>query len=182
MDKNLEFYFTKLQQNKTQRTFEQVYKLSSVRLFGVILRILKRREISEDCLQEVYIKIWNRIDTYNATRANMMTWMSTIARNHAIDYVRKHELSIQDDFELSVIKDNQVHFLDNLEANDANKQLTDCLGQLKDNSRNVVFMAYFNGLTYDNIAKAVGSPVSTVKTWVARSLPILKKCLEGSHV
>ena len=75
-----------------------------------------------------------------------------------------------------------MHFLDNLEANDANKQLTDCLGQLKDNSRNVVFMAYFNGLTYDNIAKAVGSPVSTVKTWVARSLPILKKCLEGSHV
>ena len=137
MDKNLEFYFTKLQQNKTQRTFEQVYKLSSVRLFGVILRILKRKELSEDCLQEVYIKIWNRIDTYNATRANIMTWMSTIARNHAIDYVRKHELPIQDDFELSAIKDNQVHFLDNLEANDANKQLTDCLGQLKDNSRNV---------------------------------------------
>ena len=182
MDKNLEFYFPKLQQNKTQRTFEQVYKLSSVRLFGVIIRILKRKELSEDCLQEVYVKIWNRIDTYNAEKANMMTWMSTIARNHAIDYVRKHELPIQDDFELSVIKDDQVHFLDNLEANDANKQLRDCMGQLKAESKNVVFMAYFNGLTYDNIAKAVGSPVSTVKTWVSRSLPILRKCLEGSHV
>jgi len=181
MNKNLEFYFTKFQQNKTQRTFEQVYKLSSVRLFGVILRILKKRELSEDCLQEVYIKIWNRVDTYDTEKANMMTWMSTIARNHAIDYVRKHELPIQDDFELSIIKDEQVHFLDSLEANDASKQLHDCLGQLKAESKNVVFMAYFNGLTYDTIAKAVGSPVSTVKTWVSRSLPILKKCLEGSH-
>ena len=181
MEKNLEFYFEKIQQNKTQKTFEQIYKLSSVRLFGVILRILKRKELSEDCLQEVYVKIWNRIDTYNSEKANMMTWMSTIARNHAIDYVRKHELPIQDDFELSIIKDEQVHFLDSLEAKDANKQLTHCLGQLKAESRTVVFMAYFNGLTYDNIAKAVGSPVSTVKTWVSRSLPILRKCLEGVH-
>lgn len=181
MEKNLEFYFQKIQQNKTQRVFEQIYKLSSVRLFGVILRILKRKELSEDCLQEVYIKIWNRIDTYDTEKANMMTWMSTIARNHAIDYVRKHELPIQDDFEMSVIKDEQVHFLDSLEVNDTNKQLMDCLGQLKTESKTVIFMAYFNGLTYDNIAKAVGSPVSTVKTWVSRSLPILKKCLEGAH-
>ena len=181
MDKNLVFYFEKLQQNKTQKNFEQIYKLTSVRLFGVIIRILKRKELSEDCLQEVYVKIWNRIDTYDATRANMMTWMSTIARNHAIDYVRKHELPIQDDFELSIIKDDQVHFLDSLEANDANKHLHDCLGQLKAESKNVVFMAYFNGLTYETIAKAVGSPVSTVKTWVSRSFPILKKCLENAH-
>ena len=182
MEKNLDFYFAKLQQNKTQRTFEQIYKLSSVRLFGVVLRILKKKELSEDCLQEVYIKIWNRIDTYDAQKSNMMTWMSTIARNHAIDYVRKHELPIQDDFELSIIKDNQIHFLDNLEASDTNKQLQDCLSQLKDESKNAVFMAYFNGLTYENIAKIVGSPVSTIKTWVSRSLPILKKCLEGVHV
>ncbi len=181
MEKNLAFYFEQIQQNKTQRTFEQIYKLSSVRLFGVIIRILKRKELSEDCLQEVYVKIWNRIDSYNAEKANMMTWMSTIARNHAIDYVRKHELPIQDDFELSIIKDEQVHFLDNLEASDNNKQLQNCLSQLKAESRTVVFMAYFNGLTYDNIAKAVGSPVSTVKTWVSRSLPVLKKCLEGIH-
>jgi RNA polymerase sigma-70 factor (ECF subfamily) len=181
MQKNLEFYFVKLQQNKTQKTFEQVYKLSSVRLFGVILRILKRKDLSEDCLQEVYIKIWNKIDTYNAEKSNMMTWMSTIARNHAIDYVRKHELPIQDDFELSVIKDNQVHFLDSLEANDASKQLHNCLDQLKAESKNVLFMSYFNGMTYENIAKVVGSPVSTVKTWVARSLPILRKCLEDAH-
>jgi RNA polymerase sigma-70 factor (ECF subfamily) len=152
-----------------------------VRLFGVIIRILKRKELSEDCLQETYVKIWNRIETYDTTRANMMTWMSTIARNHAIDYVRKHELPIQDDFEMSIIKDDQVHFLDSLEAKDASKQLHDCLGQLKAESKTVVFMAYFNGLTYDNIAKAVGSPVSTVKTWVSRSLPILKKCLEAAH-
>jgi len=181
MDKNLAFYFEKLQQNKTQKNFEKIYKLTSVRLFGVIIRILKRNELSEDCLQEVYVKIWNRLDSYNVEKANMMTWMSTIARNHAIDYVRKHELPIQDDFELSIIKDDQIHFLNSLEASDTSKQLHDCLGQLKAESRTVVFMAYFNGLTYDNIAKTVGSPVSTVKTWVSRSLPILRKCLEGTH-
>jgi RNA polymerase sigma-70 factor (ECF subfamily) len=182
MQKNIEFYFVKLQQNKTQQTFAKIYKLSCVRLFAVIIRILKNKEISEDCLQEVYVKIYNNIETFDASKANMMTWMSTIARNHAIDYVRKRQLPIQDDFEMSIIKDEQVHFLDALEASDTHQQLRDCLAKLKAESRAVVFMAYFNGLTYADIAKTVNAPISTVKTWVARSLPILKKCLENVYV
>ena len=182
MEKNLAFYFNQCQHNKTQRHFKAIYTMSSVRLFAVILRILKRKELAEDCLQEVYVKIWNRMETYNAQKSNAMTWMSTIARNHAIDYVRKHQLPIVDDFDLCIIKDEQLHFLDRLQANDTHQQLKKCLGQLKAESKTVVFMAYFNGLTYPTIAKAVGSPVSTVKTWVARALPILKKCLENAHV
>ena len=175
------FYFAQLQHNKQPKTFAQVYRLSSVRLFGVVLRILRKRELAEDCLQEVYVKIWNRVDSYNKDKASAMTWMSTIARNHAIDYMRKHELPIQDNFEMSVIQDQQLQVLDRLEASELDQQLQECLKQLKAQSRDVVFMAYFNGLTYQQIAKTVDAPISTVKTWVFRALPVLKKCLEGIH-
>ena len=181
MEKDLAFYFSQLQRHKRPKTFEQVYRLSSVRLFGVVLRILKTRELAEDCLQEVYVKIWNRSDAYNPKKSSAMTWMSTIARNHAIDYVRKHELPIQEGFEMSIIQDEQLHFLDRLEASELDQQLQECLKQLKVQSREVIFMAYFNGLTYKHIAKTIDTPVSTIKTWVARALPILKKCLERIH-
>ena len=61
MDKNINDYLKELQQNKNQKTFKKIYELSNVQLFGVIIRILKKREVSEDCLQEVYIKIWHKI-------------------------------------------------------------------------------------------------------------------------
>lgn len=181
MNKNIDDYFKKLQQNKNQKTFKKIYQLSNVQLFGVIIRILKKRELSEDCLQEVYVKIWHKTETYECGKASVMTWMSTIARNHALDYIRKRELPIQDDFELSVISDEQLHFLDEIEQQQSKQQLNECLQQLKPEVMEVLLMSYFKGLTYENIAKTIKVPLSTIKTWVRRAMPILKKCLDNAH-
>ncbi|MBE8232199.1 MAG: sigma-70 family RNA polymerase sigma factor [Endozoicomonadaceae bacterium] len=181
MQKDISQYFKLLQQKKTQRNFKKVFELSNVQLFGVIIRILRQKELSEDCLQEVYVKIWHRMDSYVDDKASAMTWMSTIARNHAIDYIRKRQLPIQDDFELSVISDDQLHFLDNLEQKQTNQELSDCLQQLKPDVMNVLLMSYFKGLTYENIAKTLQVPVNTIKTWIRRAMPVLKKCLENTN-
>lgn len=149
-----------------------------MQLFAVILRILKKRELSEDCLQEVYVKIWHRTDSYFENKASVMTWMSTIARNHAIDFLRKRQLPIQDDIELH---NEQLDFLSTLKQEQTHQQLTQCLKQLKPEIMNVLLMSYFNGLTYESIAKTLNSPINTIKTWVRRALPILKKCMENSH-
>ena len=66
----------------------QLYQATSAKLFGVCLRILSNRDESEDVLQEVYITIWRRADRFEAGRASVMTWISTIARNRAIDRLR----------------------------------------------------------------------------------------------
>ncbi|SMN00030.1 RNA polymerase sigma-70 factor [uncultured Candidatus Thioglobus sp.] len=182
MENNINQYFQQLQKNKSQRTFKKIFELSNVQLFGVIIRILKKRELSEECLQEVYVKIWHKVDTYVEQKASAMTWMSTIARNHAIDYLRKRELPIQDDFELSIISDEQLGFLEALEQQQSKQQLNDCLQQLKPEVMNVLLMSYFKGLTYENIAKTINVPVNTIKTWTRRAMPILKKCLENNNV
>ncbi len=181
MQKDINIYFKKLQKNKSQKTFKIIYELSKVQLFGVILRILKKPELSEDCLQEVYVKIWHQSSSYCESKASVMTWMSRIARNHAIDYVRRRELPIQEDFELSVISDEQLDLLDNVNNQQINKQLSKCLQKLKPEVMNILFMSYFNGLTYDNIAQVLEIPPSTIKTWVRRAMPVLKKCMEDSH-
>ncbi|MBE8189538.1 MAG: sigma-70 family RNA polymerase sigma factor [Candidatus Thioglobus sp.] len=179
MQKHLSQYFQQLQRQKTQRNFKKVFECSNVQLFGVIIRILKQKEISEDCLQEVYVKIWHKIDSYIDAKSSPMTWMSAIARNHAIDYIRKRKLPIQDDFELAAISDEQLDFLQELEARQTNRQLQECLQQLKPEVMNVLLLAYFNGLTYQSIAKTLKVPVNTIKTWIRRALPVLKKCLEN---
>ncbi len=182
MQKSIDEYFKQLQQQKTQRTFKKIFETSNMQLFGIIIRIIKQKELSEDCLQEVYVKIWHKIDSYIHDKSSAMTWMSTVARNHAIDYVRKHQLPIQDDFELSVISDEQLHFLDQLEQQQTNQHLNDCLQQLKPHVMNVLLMSYFKGLSYANIAKILDVPVNTIKTWMRRAMPVLKKCLENFHV
>ncbi|RUA05340.1 MAG: hypothetical protein DSY43_04815 [Gammaproteobacteria bacterium] len=161
--KPIDIYFEQLKKIKSEKTFKKVYELSNVQLFGVIIRILKKRELSEDCLQEVYVKIWHKIKTYQHEKASVMTWMSTIARNHALDYLRKRELPIQDDFELSVISDEQLHFLDEMEQQQNKQQLNNCLQQLKPEIMNILLMSYFKGLTYENIAKTFKVPLSTIK-------------------
>ena len=181
MKKNINDCFKKLQKNKDQRVFKKIYELSNVQLFGVIMRILKKRELSEDCLQEVYIKIWNKVETYEHGKASVMTWMSTIARNHALDYIRKRQLPIQEDFELSVISDEQLHFLETIEQQEIKQQLTDCLKQLKPEIMEILLMSYFKGLTYETIAKTIKVPINTVKTWVRRAMPTLKKCLNEDY-
>ncbi len=181
MNENIGNYFKKLQENKNQRTFKKIYELSNVQLFGVIIRILKKRELSEDCLQEVYIKIWNKVETYEHGKASVMTWMSIIARNHALDYIRKRQLPIQEDFELSVISDEQLHFLEGLEQQQSKQELIDCLKQLKPEIMEILLLSYFKGLTYGAIAKNIKVPINTIKTRVRRAMPVLKKCLGENY-
>ncbi|KAA0444658.1 MAG: sigma-70 family RNA polymerase sigma factor [Candidatus Thioglobus sp.] len=181
MNKNIDNYFKKLQHHKSQKTFKKIYQLSNVQLFGVIIRILRKRELSEDCLQEVYVKIWQKTATYQHGKASVMTWMSTIARNHAIDYLRKRELPMQDDFELSIISDEQLDFAEQIQNQQSGQQLHNCLQQLKPQVMRILLLSYFKGLTYENIAKTIKVPLSTIKTQVRRAMPVLKKCLENSY-
>ena len=71
--------------------FEQLYQATSLKLFGIIFRILKRREPAEEILQEVYCKIWEHAGRFDPARASSISWMAAIARNRALDEIRKRE-------------------------------------------------------------------------------------------
>src|SRR5688500_4760337 len=81
-----------------QAAFERLYAATRAKLFGVVLRILRRQDLAEEVIQETYVKIWNSAGQFNPALASPITWMASIARNRAIDVVRKKtEASIEEE-------------------------------------------------------------------------------------
>src|SRR6201990_2459042 len=81
-----------------QAAFERLYVATRAKLYGVVLRILRRQDLSEEVIQETYVKIWSNAGQFNPALSSPITWMASIARNRAIDIVRKKsEVSIEEE-------------------------------------------------------------------------------------
>lgn len=158
----------------------QLYQATSAKLFGVCLRILSNRDESEDVLQEVYITIWRRADRFEAGRASVMTWISTIARNRAIDRLRaRGPLAYAEQVEELEIDDGAPRADALLEAAQDGEALGKCLSELDERTEKVIRTAFFEGVTYEALAARMDAPLGTVKSWIRRGLAKLKGCLES---
>jgi RNA polymerase sigma-70 factor (ECF subfamily) len=165
--------------NGERAALRQLYDATSSKLFAVCLRILSDREEAEDVLQEVYVTIWRRADRFDAARASVMTWVSTIARNRSIDRLRaRGPLAYADQVEELEIPDGQVSAEALLEARGEEGRLQTCLSELDDRTEKVIRTAFFEGVTYEALARRMDTPLGTVKSWVRRGLAKLKGCLE----
>lgn len=160
--------------------FENLYRSTSAKLFGICLRVVKQRSDAEDVLQDVYATIWRKANQYDAARASAMTWLAMMARNKAIDRVRASgiernsaSLDLAED-----IHDQSPGAQSIAEASDENKRLNACLDELEVQRRNLIRVAFFEGATYEELAARSGSPLGTVKSWIRRGLLRLKACLE----
>jgi RNA polymerase sigma-70 factor (ECF subfamily) len=163
-----------------RQAFAGLYELSSAKLYGVVLRILNREEWAQDCLQETYIKVWNRAGSYRPHLAAPMTWISTIARNQALDMLRRRrEVNESDVSFLPEETDQDPLPQDALQLSDEGKRLDRCLSELQSGQRQIIALAYFKGLTHEELATRTGTPIGTVKTWIRRGLTQLKRCLQS---
>jgi RNA polymerase sigma-70 factor, ECF subfamily len=158
--------------------FETVYTATSAKLYGIILRILRRRDLADEIMQEVYVKIWDRAADFDATRASPITWLSTIARNRALDELRKRQpVSIEDTPEALDVASGEPHPLAALEQSQDVQRLMACLDKLDPKRREIVMLAYLQGASREELSQKFGHPVATIKTWLHRSLVQLKECL-----
>ena len=158
--------------------FARVYSATSAKLYGVVLRILQRRDLTDEVVQEVYIKIWQRAGDFDATRASPITWMATIARNRALDEVRKvKHVRIDDAPEALQVADPGRLASDWVELSDDYARLLRCLDGLEPMKRDIVKLAYLEGLSREALSERFGHPVATIKTWLHRSLKSLRDCL-----
>ncbi|MES9834092.1 MAG: sigma-70 family RNA polymerase sigma factor [Candidatus Thiodiazotropha sp. DIVDIV] len=164
-----------------RKAFARLYRMTSAKLYGVVLRILIRDDLAQDCLQDAYIKVWNNAGSYRAYMAAPLTWMSTIARNQALDLLRKRKREVMDRDDKSMPEqvDGAPLPLEGLSRSDDGRRLEECLGRLKDQQRQVLVLAYFKGLTHDELASHTDTPLGTVKTWIRRGLNQLRRCLEN---
>lgn len=158
--------------------FSDLYKSTSPKLYGVILRISRRPAVAQELLQEVYIRIWQRAGDFDRTRASPITWMATIARNRALDEIRlKAAVSVEDTPEALDVPDPGRSPAQWAELADETRRLEDCLAGLEAEKRDIIRLAYAAGLSREELAERYGRPVATIKTWIHRGLKQLKDCL-----
>jgi RNA polymerase sigma-70 factor, ECF subfamily len=159
------------------RAFERVYAGTSAKLFGVIVCIVGRREIAEEVLQDVYVRVWRRASQFDPSKGSPITWLATIARNLALDAVKRPTWRpVGECSEALEMPSGDDPFAE-LSRDDDRRRLSACLERLGSEKRAIVMMAYHYGMTRAEIAAETGRPVATVKTWLRRSLSELKELL-----
>lgn len=166
---------------RDERALRELYKLVSGQLFAVLLRVLKRRALAEEALQDVMVRIWQRADQYVAYRGRAMAWMTAIARYRAIDLLRKqHATSSLDDAPAEALADlAATDFSDTTTSQRLRKSLNNCFERLSAEQRRCLTLAYVDGYSQDQIATTIDSPLGTVKSWIRRGLVSLKRCLDS---
>ncbi|MDO9374684.1 MAG: sigma-70 family RNA polymerase sigma factor [Bacteroidota bacterium] len=167
-------------QRQDQQAFAYLYDNYAPALNGVIFRLVEDRSLSEDILQEAFLKIWNNFSSYDRTKGRLFTWMMNLTKNLTIDTLRskgyKKQTKISGD-------ENSVN---NLQDTNSGAEKFDAMGirkqlaNLKADQRLVIDLAYFSGLTQDEIAKEIGIPLGTVKTRMRTALLELRRLLQYS--
>jgi RNA polymerase sigma-70 factor (ECF subfamily) len=162
---------------RDRAAFRTLYRDSSAKLMGVLLRILKERAEAEDALQEVYTRVWLRADRFDPARGRGMTWLIAIARNLAIDRLRARPEAQSDDG-LDTVQDLAPRAETRLLAMGEARRMADCFQTLDPDRAAAVRGAYLEGLSYAQLAAHHAVPLNTMRTWLRRSLLRLKECLD----
>jgi RNA polymerase sigma-70 factor (ECF subfamily) len=158
--------------------FERLYLATKSKLFGVTLRILRRSDVAEEIMQEAYVKIWRNAGEYNPRLASPITWMVAIARNSALDQLRKKvDASIEDEPQAIEVSAETRDPLAQREMSEQLRKLLGCMGGLDEEHRRVLLLAYYNGWSRDQLAAKFEKPVNTIKTWLRRGLIQIRECM-----
>jgi len=163
---------------ENRAAFRTLYQLTSAKLFGVCLRICGDRQAAEDVLSDVYMTVWKRAGAYEPGRASPISWLATIARNRAIDWRRSaRRVPSAPLDEAPDIADVTPSSVERMLLDEREAQLYLCLEELQQRQRTAIRTAFFDGLTYAELAARQGVPLGTMKSWVRRGLLRLRECL-----
>ena len=148
--------------------------------YSVILAIVRDAGVAEDLVQETFLRVWNRAQAFEPGRGALGSWLLAIARNRAIDHVRSAgarmnrnawELDVREHPSLFVNTERDV-----LNA-DHSRLVRAAVEKLNDKQRQVIELAYYEGLSQTEMAERMGEPLGTVKTWVRTALKHLREDL-----
>ncbi len=167
--------------HEDRAAFRLLYDRAAPKLFAVILRIIRNRSLAEDILQDVFLRIWRSAGSYAPESGPPMAWLNAIARNRTIDVLRQ---SSSQERETDLGEKNWTEMIAEPRDREADYMdlaaLRHCLGELDETARRCVLLAYYEGYSREELAVRFDKPVSTIKTWLHRSLAALKTCLDAS--
>ena len=173
---------------RDQASFKRLYERVGGYLNAVIFRIVKSSESADEVLQEAFIQIWERADTYRPHLSKPLTWMTSIARYRALDRLEKEQRHTQ---RIQASSDEEDDGLENIadtvsetpelamETAQHGRNIQNCLSHLNEKVQTCVLLAYLEGYSREEIAEKMRTNTNTVKSWLRRGAQKLKDCLES---
>ncbi len=168
---------------RDEAALRALYERTSPRLFGLAMRVLRRRDAAEDVLQESFLTVWRVAGDYRQSLSPPLAWLGVIVRSRALDALRKHASSRADrtqelDESLgSALESDAPNPMDSADASEQATALHQCLERLEQRQREVVSLAYLRDLSHSELAQQLALPLGTVKTWIRRGLEQLRGCM-----
>ena len=152
-----------------QKAFKELYDLTSPKLFGVLVGIMKNESLAEDALQDAFLKVWQKASTYQESKSGAMTWMRTIASNTARDKLRA--------LKVRHYQDECGDYVENLEGDVATPEtqhatttemakLLEAIKDLKPLHQECLILSCYHGYSHSELANKMNQPLGTVKTWI----------------
>ncbi len=164
-----------LMKNKDQKGLMFLYDNYAAALNGIIVRIVNSEALSEEILQETFLKIWTKIDSYDPRKSTIFTWMARIARNAAIDQKRLKRF----EHAQNVISLNPVVHGSSITSNHANLDVEKLMSKLDEKYKIILDHIYLFGYSHTEVAKKLDLPLGTVKSRLRKSILILREELKG---
>jgi len=164
---------------KDAAAFHEFHRLYAGLLFATVSQVLNDPRDSEDVLQDVLVMLWQKAHLYERSKGKPLTWLTTLARNRAIDRIRSRQrrTKLYNDFE-GEHKVSQPEFADSAadsaEESERSVIVRKALGQLQPDQREAIHLAYFAGLSQADIARKLGKPLGTVKARIRRGVSQLE--------
>ena len=161
---------------RDENAMEAIFRRYSGPVYSVALRVLRDTGQAEDILQEVFLQLWRKPAAFVQNRGSLGAWLVVIARNRAIDVLRRRKPSDSVD---DVVLTSPINVADEAERNIAMQRVRGVIANLPEEQRRTLNLAYFEGLSHTEIASRTGDPLGTVKTRIRQALITLRKALEA---
>jgi RNA polymerase sigma-70 factor (ECF subfamily) len=156
----------------------EIYDAEAPRMLGVALRVVRRRALAEEAVHDTFMQVWQKAASFDPARGEARTWLYAILRNRALNILRgESRTDLVDDFEpmgLESPDEDPESLVTRLSEAGALKR---CLERLDPARRQVILLAYVQGLSHGELAGRLGVPLGTMKSWIRRSLLSLRECL-----
>jgi RNA polymerase sigma-70 factor (ECF subfamily) len=163
-------------QRRDPRAMAEIYDRYGRLAYSLILRVVQDTGVAEDLVQETFLRVWNRVQAFDAEKGALAPWLLAIARNRAIDYLRsaggrfRHAVELDETEHPSLFADFEKQLLNA----DRLRRVQDAMQRLSANQRTVIELAYFEGLSQSEMAERMGQPLGTVKAWARAALKQLR--------
>jgi len=145
--------------------------------YSLIYRVVRNTGVAEDLVQETFLRVWNRVQSFDPERGALGPWILTVARNRAIDYLRSVDGRMSSNaLELDRLENPAMfsNFEDSAISIDRARRLRTAFEKLNPQQRMVIELAYYEGLSQTEMADRMKQPLGTVKTWVRSALKVLR--------